>query len=302
MAKGDYIFLRKDAADKWTERVVGAKDGKVLGFDGDNLTTLAGVFMKVVEELPAAPQQNTLYYVVEDSEVASIYLGEFKLWGEEEEEEPQYSVWGVDIDYTESDPYDAVTYKESAVGMTPGSAAWNLTALFANIKPCMFKNGAVNYYLDPDNFGKKADGVSNADITSGNDGDVMIEIPKLGYKIETVGNTLKVRVTDNPKDENFCYYAHTRTTEGDKDYLYVSAYKGFVDGSSVLRSLSGKTLTDGISMESFRAAAQAKGSGYDLLSFYPLTLLQCLYLIRYKSLDSQTALGEGYTKIGRAHV
>ena len=176
------------------------------------------------------------------------------------EEEPQYSVWGVDIDYTESDPYDAVTYKESAVGMTPGGAAWNLTALFANIKPCMFKNGAVNYYLDPANFGKKADGVTNADITLGNDGDVMIEIPKMGYKIETVGNTLKVRVTDNPEDENFCYYAHTRTTEGDKDYLYVSAYKGYVDGSSVLWSLSGKTLTDGISMNSFRAAEIGRAS------------------------------------------
>jgi hypothetical protein len=32
-----------------------------------------------------------------------------------------------------------------------------------------------------------------------------------------------------------------------------------------------------------------------MLSFYPLTLIQCLYLIKYKNLDSQTALGQGYT-------
>lgn len=40
--------------------------------------------------------------------------------------------------------------------------------------------------------------------------------------------------------------------------------------------------------------AQANGDGYDQISFYPLTLLQCLFLIRYKNRNSQTALGRGY--------
>lgn len=58
--------------------------------------------------------------------------------------------------------------------------------------------------------------------------------------------------------------------------------------------MSGKTPTADQTIGTFRTQAQANGAGYDLVSFYPLTLLQCLYLIRYKNLDSQTALGRGY--------
>lgn len=212
---------------------------------------------------------------------------------------PKYSVWGVEVDYTNSNPLTSVSYTHDAIGMTPGSSAWDSTPIFSGIKPCLLKNGSVNYYLDPNDFLKREGGVVEADITSGSDGDVMIEIPKIGYKIETVGNTLKVQVTDNPNAgaEGFCYYAHTRTTEGDRNYLYISAYKGYV-ASNKLRSLSGKTPLGLASFEAFREYAHQNGSGYDLLSFYPLTLLQVLYLIKYKNLDSQTALGEGYTSAG----
>ena len=58
--------------------------------------------------------------------------------------------------------------------------------------------------------------------------------------------------------------------------------------------MSGKTPTVSQTIGTFRTQAQANGSGYDMLSFYPLTLIQCLYLIKYKNLDSQTALGRGY--------
>ena len=59
-------------------------------------------------------------------------------------------------------------------------------SIFNKIKPCLFKNGAVVGYLNPDNFAQFADGTA-ADITSGNNGDVMIEIPKTGYKISKSG-------------------------------------------------------------------------------------------------------------------
>jgi hypothetical protein len=130
-------------------------------------------------------------------------------------------------------------------------------------------------------------------ITSGNDGDVMIEIPKTGYSISTAGNTLTVKVTDDPNNPNFKYYAHSRATEGDRSKLYIGAYLGWNNGGK-LRSLSGKTPTASQTIGTFRTQAKANGSGYDLVSFYPLTLLQCLYLIKYKNLDSQTALGRGY--------
>lgn len=205
-----------------------------------------------------------------------------------------YVIFGVAIDLTNSNPETAVTYTDDAVGMTGGAAAWDSMNIFKDIKPCVLKNGVVQYYLNPNDFTKKADG-SAADITSGNDGDVMIEIPKTGFLISTVGNILTVKVTDDPNNPNFKYYAHSRATEGDRSKLYIGAYKGYKDGSNKLRSLSGKAPTVSQTIGTFRTQAQANGSGYDMLSFYPLTLIQCLYLIKYKNLDSQTALGQGYT-------
>lgn len=202
-------------------------------------------------------------------------------------------IWGVDIDYTNYNPATSVTYTDDAVGMTGGSSNWDTTDIFKNIKPCLLKAGVVQYYLDPTDYSKKADG-STSDITSGNDGDVMIEIPKMGYSISTSGDTLSVKLTSKLDDPNFKYYAHSRNSEGDRENLYIGAYLGWRDGSSKLRSISGKTPTASQTIGTFRTQAQANGTGYDQISFYPLTLLQCLYLIKYKSLDSQTALGRGY--------
>lgn len=199
-----------------------------------------------------------------------------------------YKVLGVAIDETNPNPETAVTYTDDAVGMIPASQEF---MDFFAVKPCVFKNGQVQYYLNPNDYTKKEDG-SNADITTGNDGDVMVEIPRLGYNFNRVGDVLSVQLTNNPNNPDFCYLAHSR---GDvvKDKLYVGAYLG-CESAGKLRSLSGKSVTRNKKIDAFRAIAQANGKGYDQMAFYPLTLLQCMYLIMYKNLDSQTALGKGY--------
>jgi hypothetical protein len=206
-----------------------------------------------------------------------------------------FKTFGVSIDLTNTNPASAVTYTDDAVGMTGSSPAWDSQAIFKDIKPCVLKNGVVQYYLNKNDFSKKEDG-SAADITSGSAGDVMIEFPKTGLIIKTNVDTLTmtIKVTDNPSNSNFHYYAHTRATEGDCDKLYIGAYLGYKSGSA-LRSLSGKDPTASQTIDTFRTQAQANGDGYDLVSFFPLTLLQALYTIRFKNLDSQTALGQGYT-------
>lgn len=203
-----------------------------------------------------------------------------------------YQTYGVSIDQSNSNPETAVTYTDDAVGMVAGSPDWYKASIFKNIKPCLFKDGAVVGYLNPDNFAQFTDGTA-ADITSGDSGDVMIEIPKTGYKITKSGTTLTVQVTDNPNKKGFSYKAHTRTTDGDREKLYIGAFLGST-ASSKLRSVSGNLPTNSTSLTSFRTYAQANGTGYDLLSFYPVTLLQCLYLIMFRNLDSQSALGMGY--------
>ena len=199
-----------------------------------------------------------------------------------------YRVMTVVIDQSNSNPSTCITYADDAVGMTVGSSAWDE---FFGHYPCLFKDGAEVGRLNPNDFTKFENGTS-ADITSGSAGDVMIAFPKLGYKISTSGDTVTVSMTDNPNAEGYCYLAHTRGTTV-KDVFYLGAYKGYVT-SSKLRSLSGKTPTVNTTIGNFRTQAQANGSGYDQSAFNQLVFRQCMYLLKYKNLDSQTAVGQGY--------
>ena len=202
------------------------------------------------------------------------------------------AVFGVSIDLTNSNPETSVTYTDDAIGMEAGSSAWYGKEIFKDIRPCLFKDGAVVGYLNPDNFAQFEDG-SAADITSGDAGDVMIEIPKTGYKITNANNVLTVQITNDPNKDGFCYKAHTRAEDGDREKLYIGAFLGSNKGNK-LRSVSGVSPLNATGLTDFRTYAKANGAGYDLFAFYPMTLLQCLYLIMYKNLDSQTALGMGY--------
>ncbi|WP_342541054.1 hypothetical protein MHI39_08250 [Heyndrickxia sp. FSL K6-6286] len=200
-------------------------------------------------------------------------------------------IYGVRIDKTNSNPLTAVTYTDDAIGMNGASMQWDKVYPFNQIKPCVFKNGQVNYYLNPNDFSKKIDG-TNADITSGNDGDVMVEFPKIYWKIISNNSEVLVRYSKSKIDDTWKCLAHTKGTT-EKDKAYIGAYLGF-ESSSRLRSLSGKTPTVNKTIGAFRTLAQANGVGYEQMGYFQLLMLQILYLVRYKSLDSQTALGRGY--------
>lgn len=208
-------------------------------------------------------------------------------------------VYGVKIDTTNSNIETALTYTDNAVGFTPAKmgattfdyGSWENVYPFNKIKPCVIKDGVVQYYLNPNDYSKKADGTT-ADITSGNDGDVMVEFPKIWWKFETVGNDLYVRYCEEQKDLTYKCLAHQRGTT-EKDKVYISAYLG-TEVSSKLRSLSDKTPTGNQTIGAFRTLAQANGSGYDQMAYYQLLMLQVLYIVMFKDRGSQTALGRGY--------
>ncbi|MCL1862016.1 MAG: hypothetical protein FWF78_00430, partial [Defluviitaleaceae bacterium] len=221
----------------------------------------------------------------------------------------QIRTYGVQIDTTNSNPYTSVTYTGQAIGMVGGSNMWDSMPIFRDIRPCLVLNGSVVGYLNPNNYAQWSPtqdltGLpATPDITSGNAGDVMIEIPRVGWRISTIGNILNVEITNDPNGglQNFRYYAHTRVTEGDRNMLYVGAYKGFILNNR-LRSLSGRTPSVSITIGNLRTAARANGAGYDQQMFFSVMLLQILYLIRFKNLNSQAALGQGVTTSGTPNV
>lgn len=210
--------------------------------------------------------------------------------------------FGVRIDTNNSNPETSVTYTDDAIGMTAGGTAWDSLTIFKDIKPCLLKDGVVQYYLNPANFAQKADG-SAATITDPAAGDVMIEFPKIGFKITTDGQYIDIKITDGADrtSEGFHYYAHSRAAEGDREKLYLGAYLGHTV-SSALCSNSGKTSDNNKTIGAFITLAKARGTGYDIMGFYPLMLVQCLYLIKYKNRDSQTALGRGYVDGNSSYI
>ncbi len=119
-------------------------------------------------------------------------------------------IYGVEIDENNSNPKTAVVYTDDAVGFTPargnnGNFSWgsweDIIKNEFKIRPCVLRNpqGTVNYYLDYDDFTKKADGTT-ANLT-GADGDVMIEFgQELWWKFTRIGSKLKIQLSTKPFD------------------------------------------------------------------------------------------------------
>lgn len=205
---------------------------------------------------------------------------------------PAYKTYTVRINLNDSNPETSCEYQDDAIGMTPGYAGWQNEPIIQSIKPCVLNNGSVVYYLNKDNYTQQENG-SSADLTGGA-GDVMVEIPKIGYRLWNDGTYQYVSVTTDPAKADYCYYAHSLNSTGDCDKIYYGAYLGYVNSNN-LYSRSGVSPTVSTTLIDFRTYAANRGSGYSLEQFFPRTLMQCLYVVMYKNLNSQVALGQGYT-------
>lgn len=202
----------------------------------------------------------------------------------------QYRVMTVKINLANSNPAKCGSYADDASTMSSGKdiAAWKD---FFGYRVCMFKDGKVVEYLDPANFTKFENG-SNADITSGNAGDVMVQFPRRGVRISKSGKVVTVSMTDNPSDPSFKYYAHQRGSIN-KDYFYLGAYDGWV-GENKLRSLSGKTPSDDKILAQFDKYGKANGTGYGIMGYYQWLFIQVMYILQFKgNLNSQSTVGYG---------
>lgn len=198
-----------------------------------------------------------------------------------------YKYMTVKIDTTNSAPAGSVIYEDDAAGMTPKSIEWDE---WFGIYPCLLKDGVEVGKLNPNDFNQFEDG-SSADIKTGESGDVMICFPRRGLKIANVGDILEIRMTDNPDDPNFSYYAHEKDGTR-KDKFYLGVYKAQVK-NSVLCSISGVIPTVSQTIDTFRNSAHLKGIGYEQNAFYQTTYRQAMGIMKYKTLNFGFAVGNG---------
>lgn len=146
-------------------------------------------------------------------------------------------------------------------------------------RPCVFKNGVVNYYLNRDNYNLKEDGT--ASVLTGEDGDVMIEIPRFYFCNRIISATglftSYAKIYNAQNEVSSSLYSPQAHLIGNNvcDYVYVGAYLGtIIDGK--LRSVSGVTPTTNTSLEDFRDAAMNNGVGYQIMDWGTLDALQCI--------------------------
>lgn len=206
-----------------------------------------------------------------------------------------YRTMTVKIDQSNSNPASCCTYYDDATSMTAGSADWDT---FFGHYPCLMAGGVEGVKLNPNNYDKDING-NSVTINSGSN-DVMVAFPRRGLNISTSGNVITISMTENPNDSNFEYMAHKRGSTV-KDKFYIGAYMGS-EVSGKLRSLKGQTIANNKTISAFRTLARANspasngsdGSGYDQHGWYQALYLQCMFVLKYKTLNSQSAVGRGF--------
>ena len=201
-------------------------------------------------------------------------------------------IYGVKVLENNSNPESCVTYIENATNMTAATknslGNWSNKYPFNKIRIVGFKNGQVVKEINKDNKTQYIDGSPvETDV------DVMVEIPKIYWKFTNISNGYELRISNHKIDSSYNCYAH-KVGEVEKDFIYIGAYLASTQNGK-LRSRSNIKPTTTQTLQVFRQQAQANGPGYQQMNWFTLLLLQILYLIAYKNLDSQNALGMGYT-------
>lgn len=223
-------------------------------------------------------------------------------------------IYGFHIDGTESSPSANITYLEAAVGMSPASMNFSTGVFnwgdwadaFFIPRPCMLKNdGTVDYYLDPDDYTKKEDGVTASDVANTSyGGNAMMEWGKDGCQIWTKivsdGNYgADVYISDAQQDEDYHAYSFIGVDGNLKEHFYTPIYNGCVV-SSKLRSISGQSIMNNVAGSTEITYATANGDGYYIETFADRVLINLLLMLIGKSTNTQATFGNGHYTGGSA--
>lgn len=194
----------------------------------------------------------------------------------------------------------AVEYADDCYGFLEANVSdlgdWANTKLVKEFfRPCVIQpgDGAPAYYLQQDNMSLKEDGTPA--VTTGADGDVMIQVKKLYGRFLKSGNRLKISISNTKADDSWFCFNDIAGVE--KDVVYRGAFKaGVLSGATnVMRSVSGVAPLVNLTRAVMRTYAKARGAGYHQNNFYMLLLWQVMYLFLYRNRNSQSALGQGRT-------
>ena len=185
-----------------------------------------------------------------------------------------------------------------------GAHAAMLSWLFP--KPCMLKyDGTVDYYLDPDDYTKKADGTASDVANSAYGGNAMMEWGQDGCKIywkivpDNDGKGFTFCVANGEADNDYKAWNHYNASGTLSTHFYTPIYFGGQVGSDTtkMRSISGLANFVSQTRQTEITAARANNTGASVIwdtevyaDWLFTGLLTCLIS---KSMDTQAKFGKG---------
>ena len=211
------------------------------------------------------------------------------------------NVWtyAVDIDESVSDPTNACTYPAGYTNSnwTPCSNdssgnfvfnEWATSELIKDIQP-VYYTGEVNTPFVP----IESEGYTKREEELWDGEEFFTEIPAFYYSVSKSGTKISVR-------------ASSKTFSGACQYAFLGA-----DGSTVRPnthigcfyytnvsgfgySVAGETPTVNMALNQYYAGASARGEEFDCMSFQQYLVLQILFLLMFKTRDSQGKFSRGY--------
>ena len=187
-------------------------------------------------------------------------------------------------------------YSPLSVNLVNGNISWGSwqSWIMNRFRPCALKyNGTVDYYLDPDDSTKKADGTTS-DISDVNyDGNFMVQVSKLYFSCYDEGDYHYCLVADNKLDDSFHCFAHINDNGEEIPYIYLPMFEGSLDSSNRLRSIADATLEVGHTTSDQITYAKNNGPGYYIDEYCNWKLLENLIILMIKSPHCQSVLGRG---------
>lgn len=218
--------------------------------------------------------------------------------------------YGIEINEANTSP--DVTRIASTMDEVNGKRIHAELPVHSQIKGCLLlDNGTVNYYLDPTDWSKKADGT--ASNLTGADGQVMIEWPDFYYKVDMNGggagkHQIKISMgaltgfTKVPKHYISAYEAAMDRVNSKLSSVKSTdaQYRGGDNNDALdeaVNSLLGKPATS-INRTNFRTYAQNRGSGWNQYGYNDHKWLFWFFAIEYATLNSQKAVNAVLTVDG----
>lgn len=213
------------------------------------------------------------------------------------------TVYGFRIDKTNSDPETRVEYLYDAVGMTPARmnyttgqfdyGSWANAWFITGNKPCALKyDGTIDYYLDPDDYTKKADGTASDVSDSSYAGNFMASMPVVWIKRWEDTRYQYIAIANKQIDDDFKAYAHDAGDGFINDYIYLPMFKGStIDGK--IRSIAGQTPNGGAGWGANNTAVELNGAGWQMWDLSKHCLIVDLLTLISKTTNSQSAFGGG---------